>query len=144
MKKSIFILILLISFCGCKKESSETVQAPLIETNWVLSYIQDTKTSTITNFPADASGKISIVFTDSLNVISFSGICNVGGGSYSYSSTTGEIEINNLSCTKIACKYVEWEGYTTQNLSNAVSYKINGNNLFIYSGSTYNLSFTKE
>jgi heat shock protein HslJ len=113
-------------------------------TPWILSYIQDTKTNAITKYPNDAFSKISIEFTDSLNYIFFDGICNGGIGTYTYSSSTGAIKISGILTTAIACKYVEWEEYTTQNLDSAFNYKINGNNLAIYSNGVYNLYFTKN
>jgi heat shock protein HslJ len=141
MKKiAIFSFILILVGTGCKK----TADADLLKVKWVLSYIQDTKTNAITNYPNDAPRRISIVFTDSLNVISFNGICNGGAGTYSYSSSTGAIKITNLGTTLIACKDVEWESYATQSLNNASSYKISGSNLVIYSNSSYNLYFTQN
>jgi heat shock protein HslJ len=143
MKKIlIFSFIIILVGFGCKKASVK--DADLLKIKWILSYIQDTKTNTITNFPRDASGKISIVFTDSLNVISFSGICNGGSGTYSYSSSTGAITISNLLTTLIGCKYVEWETYTIQSLYKAFSYKINGDTMVIYSNGAYNLYFNQN
>jgi heat shock protein HslJ len=143
MKKIlIFSFILIFVGFGCKK--AVVKDADLLKVKWVLSYIQDTKTNAITNYPNDAPRRISIVFTDSLNVISFSGICNGGAGTYSYSSSNGAIKITNLGTTLIACKDVEWESYATQSLNNASSYKINGSNLVIYSNGSYNLYFTQN
>jgi heat shock protein HslJ len=141
MKKiEIFSFILILVGTGCKK----TADADLLKVKWVLSYIQDTKTNAIKNYPSDAARKISIDFTDSLNILSFSGICNGGAGTYSYSSNSGEIKLTNLGTTLIDCKYAEWEGYTIQNLYAAFRYKINGSSLEIYSNGTYNLYFTQN
>ena len=141
MKKiAIFSFSLVLIGTGCKK----TADADLLKIKWVLSYIQDTKTNAIKNYPSDAARKISIVFTDSLDILSFSGICNGGAGTYSLSSNSGEIKFTNLGTTLIACKYVEWEEYTIQNLYNAFRYKINGSSLEIYSNSAYNLYFTQN
>jgi heat shock protein HslJ len=96
------------------------------------------------NFPSDATKSISIVFNNSSDVLSFSGLCNNGSGTYTYSSITGVIKVTDLATTLIGCKYVEWETYTVQNMYHASSYKINGNNLVIYSNSEYNLYFTKN
>jgi heat shock protein HslJ len=143
MKKILIFSFILILVCfGCKKAAMNN--ADLLKVKWLLSYIQDTKTNAITNYPNDAPRRISIVFTDSLNVISFSGICNGGAGTYSYSSSNGAIKITNLGTTLIACKDVEWESYATQSLNNASSYKINGNSLVIYSNETYNLYFIRN
>jgi heat shock protein HslJ len=138
---TIFSFIVLVGF-GCKKAAVNN--ADLLKVKWVLSYIQDTKTNAITNYPGDAARKISIEFTDSLNIISFSGVCNGGWGTYAYSSANSAIKITNLMTTAIACKDVEWEEYTTQNLTNALSYKISGSNLVIYSNGSYNLYFTQN
>lgn len=143
MKKiAIFSFILILLGFGCKKENLK--DADLLKTKWILSYIQDTKTNAITNYPSDAARKISIVFTDSLNILSFSGICNGGAGTYSLSSNSGEIKFTNLGTTLIYCKYAEWETYTVQNLFYASRYKIDGNDLAIYSNGAYNLYFTQN
>jgi heat shock protein HslJ len=142
MKKTIFILAIIISCFGCKKDSLN--DNDLLKTTWILSYIQDTKTQAITNYPGDTTKKISIVFDGSSDIISFSGICNGGAGTYTSSSITGEIKVTDLGTTLIYCKYVEWETYTVQSLYYASSYKISGNNLAIYTSSAYNLYFTKN
>lgn len=131
--------MILVGF-GCKKANEK--DADLLKVKWVLSHIQDTKTNAIMNYPGDASRKISIVFTDSLNIISFNGICNGGWGIYSYSASTGAIKITDLCTTLIYCG--EWEGYAIQNLDSASSYKINGSSLEIYSDGSYNLYFTQN
>jgi heat shock protein HslJ len=141
MKKTILILVIIISCFGCKKDNLKDTD--LLKTTWILSYIQDTNTQVITNYPGDAAKKISIVFNDSSDIISFSGICNDGAGTYSYSSSTGAIKIS-VGTTLIYCNYVEWETYTVQNLYYASSYKITADNLAIYSTGKYNLYFTKN
>lgn len=142
MKKTIFILVIIITCIGCKKDSLNDID--LLKTKWTLSYIQDTKTQTITNYPIDATKKISIVFNEPSDIISFSGVCNGGAGTYKYSSITGEIKVTDLITTLIGCKYVEWETYTVQSLHYASSYKISGNNLAIYTSGAYNLYFTRN
>jgi heat shock protein HslJ len=127
---------------GCKETNLK--DAGLLNNKWILSFIQDTKTQAITNYPGDATGKISISFSGSSNDIGFNGLCNNGAGKYSYTSSTGEIKITDLATTLIYCKYVEWETYTVQNLYYASGYMINGNDLVIYSKGTYNLAFTKN
>lgn len=138
----IFCYMVILVGIGCKKENLK--DADLLNTEWTLSYIQDTKTHTVTNYPSDATKKISIVFSDSSNDIGFSGVCNGGAGKYTYSSITGEIKVTDLGTTLIGCKYDEWEIYTVQNLYYASSYKIDGNDLAIYSTGAYNLYFTKN
>jgi META domain len=125
---------------GCKK----TTDADLLKVKWVLSFIQDTKTNAIKNYPSDAARKISINFIDSLNVISFTGVCNGGWGTYSYSFSTGSIKVTNLATTQIGCQYGEWEGYTIQNSYTAFRYKIYSSSLEIYSNGEYNLYFTQN
>jgi META domain len=140
MKKiAIFSFILILVGTGCKK----TADADLLKVKWVLSYIQDTKTNAVTHYPSDATNKISIVFSDSSNVIRFSGVCNGGWGTYSYSFSTGSIKVTNLATTQIGCQFGEWEGYTIQNLYTAFRYKIYGSSLEIYSNGAYNLYFTE-
>jgi heat shock protein HslJ len=73
----------------------------------------------------------------------FTGICNSGSGTYTYSYETGEIEVTDLGSTKIYCQYIEWEEYTIQNLNKAYSYNLNGDQLIIFSHGPYNLNFTK-
>jgi len=141
MKKiAIFSFILILVGTGCKK----TADADLLKVKWVLSYIQDTKTNAIKNYPSDAARKISIDFTDSLNAISFNGVCNGGWGTYSYSLGSGSIQVTDLATTQIGCQFGEWEGYTIQNLYTAFRYKINESSLEIYSNGAYNLYFNKD
>jgi heat shock protein HslJ len=144
MKKILFLgFMMILVGIGCEKASFIEDTSALLKTQWVLSYIQDSKTNAITNYPTDAARKISIVFSDSLNLILFHGICNGGWGNFSYSPNSGDIQITVIGTTKIACKYCEWERYTIENLANAFSYKINGNYLEIFT-STYNLYFTQN
>jgi len=142
MKKTIFILVIIIFCFGCKKENLNDTD--LLKTTWILSYIQDTKTQAITNYPSDAAKTISIEFTNSSNIVFFRGVCNVGSGTYTYSSITDKIKVTDLITTEIYCKYYEWETYTVQSLYYASSYKIDGNDLVIYSNGEYDLYFTKN
>ena len=142
MIRTIFLLVIIGTFIECKKDSIK--DSDLLDAKWTLSYIQDTKTHAITHYPGDTARKISIVFNDSSDIVSFFGVCNGGAGTYTYSSIAGEIKITDLITTLIGCKYVEWETYTIQNLYYASRYKIDGTELVIYSGSTYNLYFNKN
>jgi len=141
-KKTVFILVITISCLGCKKDSHNDTD--LLKTKWLLSYIKDTKKQAITNYPSDAAKTISTEFTDKSNLLFFRGICNVGSGTYCYSSTTDKIKVTDLITTEIYCKYYEWETYTVQNLYYASCYKINGTELVIFSTGAYNLYFTKN
>jgi heat shock protein HslJ len=127
---------------GCKKDTIKDTD--LLNTKWTLSYIQDTRTQTVTYYPGDATKRISIVFDNSPDVVSFTGVCNNGSGTCTFSPSAGEIKITDLGTTKIWCKYVEWETYTVQSLYYASRYKKNGNYLVIYSGGAYNLYFTNN
>ena len=142
MKNAIFILIIIFFCFGCKKDSLN--DNDLLKKTWILSYIQDTKTQAITIFPGDAAKTISIEFTGKSNQLFFRGICNVGSGTYCYSSTTDKIKVTDLITTEIYCKYYEWETYTVQNLYYASSFEIDGNDLVIYSNGEYNLYFTEN
>lgn len=139
----ISICLILLGF-GCKKESYQNEQTSLSGTKWILSYIQDTRTNGIIYYPNDESKKISIAFTDSLNVLLFSGVCNGGQGIYSYSSVTDSFKVYYLGTTLIYCKYVEWEEYVTYNLQNAFRFAVNDNQLAIFSKGTYNLYFSRN
>jgi heat shock protein HslJ len=139
----IFSFIIILIGLSCDKEKPEE-QIPFLKTSWTLSFIRNTTNRATTYFPSDAARKINIVFTDSLNVVLFNGVCNTGSGVYSFSEANNSLEINFLGITQIYCKYVEWEAYTIQNLDNAFSYKINGSNLIIYSKGTYDLYFEKD
>lgn len=143
MKKIVIFsfFFILVGF-SCKKANKK--DADLLNTKWILTYIQDTRTKAVTHYPSDARNKISIVFSDTSNDIGFSGVCNGGTGKYTYSSITGEIKVTDLGTTLIGCKYDEWETYSVQNLYYASSYKINGNDLVIYSKGAYNLYFTEN
>jgi heat shock protein HslJ len=130
-------------FLSCMKSSADVTVTYLLNNKWILSHIQDTKTQIVTYYPADATKRISIVFDDSPHVVSLSGVCNNGSGTYTYSPFTGEIKVTDLGTTLIWCKYVEWETYTVQSLYYASRYDIDGNDLVIYSDGAYNLYFTR-
>jgi heat shock protein HslJ len=142
--KQIFIFLFISIFCGLSCRKTESVTSDLVGTKWALTTIQNTKTNTVQIYPDDASRKISIVFTDSLNTLAFTGICNSGTGTYSVSTDQGALSVQDLGTTKIYCKYAEWESYTVQNLNSAFGYKINGTTLTVYSGGDYNLNFISE
>ena len=74
--RKLLILSFIIVLVGidCKKESQTTGPAPLLKTKWVLTQIQATGKGAISYFPTDAPAKISIVFTDSENALTFKGI----------------------------------------------------------------------
>ena len=126
---------------GCAKDGSYNRNSPLLNTQWTISYIQNTKTGAILDYPADAMKKISVVFTDSLDIIEFSGICNGGQGKYSFSVLGNKLHVTDLMTTEVYCKYIEWEIYVALNLGNAYKYRITGNSLEIFSNGDYNLVF---
>jgi len=141
--KNILITVIGIVIIGfsCKKDNSSTGHIPLVKTKWILSYIQDTKTNKVINYPSVAIKKISISFSDSSSILYFGGVCNGGQGKYSYSTDDGTIKVSELATTKIACNYDEWEVYVTNNLDYAYQYKTTDNKLEIDSKGTYNLIF---
>jgi len=141
--KRIIFALGIVAFCfGCQKENPEDYD--LLNTKWILSFIQDTGTNAVTDFPDDAAKRISVFFDDKSDIVWFTGICNVGSGTYTFSPATGEIKINDLITTEVWCKYIEWEIYTGQNLLFASSYEIDGDSLVVFSNGEYNLYFTKD
>jgi heat shock protein HslJ len=142
MKKLSLFICIIITFCaGCKKENEP--ENNLLKTKWTLFSIQNPVTDSITAFPIESERKITIVFTDSLNVLLFKGVCNSGAGTYSLTTIPHEIFISEIITTKIGCKYVEWEGKVTQILQNAFNYTVYGNNLVIVSNGG-SMFFTKN
>ena len=139
----ITVLALILLGLSCKKDNYSTRPTTLVKTKWILSFIKDTKSNEIINYPSDAKNKIIISFSDSLNILYFGGVCNGGQGKYSYSITDGSIKITDLGTTLIACKYIEWEEYVSSNLYDAFKYNTNGDNIEIDSKGTYNLFFIK-
>jgi heat shock protein HslJ len=146
MKTSIlYLYIFFLLFIGCQKKENNS-DPPLLNTQWNLVSIQNTKTNAITNYPADVKqvwGYEYISFTK--DSITIKGLCNGGGGKYSISTKTDSISFyKSLGMTLALCKYEEWENYLWQNLDSAYFYNINGNNLIIYSKGTYNLNFVTQ
>lgn len=125
---------------GCEKTSFK--DALLLNTKWVLSSIQDTKTYTVTNVPNNIPQEF-IIFSDASNKLIVKGTCGGYSGTYSYSNdsiiTSGEYVF-----TGGFCKYYQWEDTLLNNLSGIIKFKIVGNYLTIYSAGTYNLNFTAE
>jgi heat shock protein HslJ len=132
MKKLSLFMVVIITFCtGCKKENEP--ENGLFKTKWTLFSIQNTVTDSITAFPAESERKITLVFTDSLNILLFNGVCNNGSGTYSLTTIPHEITISDIITTEIGCKYGEWEGKVTQILHNAFNYSVYWPNLVIVS-----------
>jgi len=135
----LFITIFLLTSCERKENGTDTGQLPLLKTEWILSSIQDTKTNAVTIFPSNVKSE-SIIFTDSLNALIIKGVCNGCSGSYSIRDTS--ISTSGMSCTMIYCS--KWEDYLFYNLGGTFQYKINNNQLTIYSKGTYNLNFISK
>jgi heat shock protein HslJ len=142
--EKIYIIIFISLFCGSSCRKSIMNDSELIGTTWTLSAVYDTKTGNELTFPADASRKITVVFTDSLNMVAFTGICNAGTGTYSVLPDQQTLNVLNLGSTKIYCKYAEWETYTIQNLNSAFRYTIKGTTLTVYSTGDFNLTFISK
>jgi heat shock protein HslJ len=134
---------LLIMASGCKKDKEKRDQ-DLTKIKWSLEYLQNTGTKVRSYFPSAEPQKISIIFTDSLSTLLFSGICNNGSGTYTYSAATGELSIHDLKLTLILCNNVVWENYTAQNLLNARRYEIRNDSLTIFSSAGSDLHFSRR
>ncbi|MDP4188711.1 MAG: META domain-containing protein [Bacteroidota bacterium] len=146
LKKSGWLLFLpgifLIMMLGCNKNEIGTRQVnPLLLCKWMLSYIQDTRTMQIINYPANYPVKESIEFTND-STMAFYGTCN--GGRAEYSIQNNQIIISNLCTTLIFCSYYKWENYLRNNLDSAYSYDVSVQALKIYSKGSYNLYFVRD
>jgi len=140
----VLLLALIVLSLSCKKDNPPTAESsPLIKTKWILTQIQNTKTKEVINYPSDARKKITISFSDSMNILNFSGVWNGGSGQYSYSVADGTIKVTDFFTTLIYGKYVEWEDYVRDNFYEASRYKTYGDTLEIESKGTYNLFFVK-
>jgi heat shock protein HslJ len=143
MKKTSVLIIIIISIgIGCEK--GHLTDSDLLDCDWVLTHIQDTRTNVSTVYPADALRSISIHFYSTSDMMFFTGECNSGSGKYEFTSLPGELIISDIAITEIGCTYNNWESYVVHNLQNNSGYRITGNKLDIYSNSTYNLYFTKN
>ena len=138
----ILVYCFIITFIGFGCEKENLRDADLTNKIWELNSIEATQTDVMTDFPSDASENISIIFSDTSNIVGFNGICNSGAGTYTLTDSSGGIEISDVFTTLVGCKYGEWETYTIQNLLDAYSYEINGDDLIIYSHGDYNLYFS--
>jgi heat shock protein HslJ len=143
MKTAISILCLFyLTYLGCRKQDPQA-DPPLLNTNWVLSSIQNTRTKANLQFPlASTHTSEYITFTDS--ILTVKGICNSGRSSIQLFTYNDSIRISGVGSTFIYCDFINWEDYLWHNLDSAFSYKINGNQLVIYSKGTYNLNFIAE
>jgi heat shock protein HslJ len=135
----LFITILLLTSCERKENDTNGGQQPLLKTEWILTSIQNTRTNDITIFPTNVKSE-SIIFTDSLNTLRVKGVCNGCTGTYSVKDAS--ISACGLMCTMIYCS--RWEDYLFSNLNSMFQYKINTNQLTIYSRGSYNLNFISK
>jgi len=136
--KSNFIFIILLFLISCEKKDA-SIQ-PLLNTQWFLTSIQNTKTNEITKFPDNLNPREYIIFKDPLNTLTVSGICNGCGGTYSLNNDL--ISTSGLACTQIYCS--QWEDYLFYNLDSIFRYEIKNDQLTIYSKGTYNLNFVSK
>ena len=143
MIQSVSLLCLFsLIFLGCRKHDPKT-DPPLLNTHWALSSIQNTRTKANLQFPLDSAHTSEyITFTDS--ILTVKGICNSGRSSYLLFSYNDSIRINGVGSTFIYCYFINCDYYLWHNLDSAFSYKINGNQLVIYSKGTFNLNFIAE
>jgi heat shock protein HslJ len=135
----IFIIILFLTSCERKDNNTDTGQLPLLNTEWILTSIQNTKTNVVTIFPSNVRNE-SIIFTDSLNSLRVKGVCNGCAGTYLVIGAS--VSTSGLMCTMMYCS--KWENYLFYNLDSMFHYKINNNLLTIYSRGSYNLNFISK
>ena len=135
--KNAFLISALLLLVAC--ESGQVQLKPFANTKWTLTAIQNTSTNSIIYYPETLT-KESIVFVDSINTLQGTGVCNGCGGTYTVDSETVKIKI--LGCTQIFCKGYEWEDYLFGNLDSIYKYKMDFNQLTLYSKGTYNLIFS--
>jgi len=142
MRKMILLLFIL-SFTFCEKSGFQ--DANLINKQWNLTSLQDTRTNTIINYPAYVKqqwGFEQIYFTT--DSVSIKGLCNVGNAIFSTFSKNSAIKFSGFRITYAYCQYEQWEQYLLHNLDSAYTYKITGNQLVIYSRGTFNLNFVEQ
>ncbi|MCU0363898.1 MAG: META domain-containing protein [Bacteroidales bacterium] len=142
--KRILVLLYMILACAWSCEKGNITDTELVDTDWVLTQIQDTKTGDFLDFPSDAQREISIFLDGDSNALYFTGICNFGSGTYEFTSSRGKIHISDIVTTLMACNHVDWEIYTARNLEDNSGYRIDGDKLEVYSNGTHNLIFTRE
>jgi heat shock protein HslJ len=146
MKTVISILcIFCLIFLDCRKQDPKTdlPDLTLLNTHWTLSSVQNVRTKANLQFPfASSHTSEYLTFTDS--ILTVKGMCNSGRSSFQLFSYNDSIRINGVGRTFIYCDFINWEDYLWHNLDSAFSYKINGNQLVIYSKGTYNLNFIAE
>ncbi len=142
MKKNILLIsILLSTSIGCKKSDNEKSN-PLLTGEWIFTSIQNIKTKQTLNYPDSISVKEFIVFTDSASILSWSGICNYGWGTYSINGNYINFP-DGIFDSKIGC-FNNWDGYLYDNLDSAFEYNINAIQLEIKSRGSFNLFFEKK
>jgi heat shock protein HslJ len=145
--RNLLIAVLILFIFSCKKENHAIENKQILNITWYLTTIQNNRSSESIHYP-DTLKYESITFTDSLNTLAISGICNGGSGKYSFSGN--KIDINSISTTEIYCKYYQWEEILIHNLDSAYEYKIEYTKvlnsakkaqLTIFSKGNYNLTF---
>lgn len=140
--KSLIMLCttLLLINVACKKDNIDIITNLSIDnTKWNLIDIINSTTYEEIIPPEDIN--IVITFFDS-TIVSLA-VCNTGQGIY----TTRKDSIN-ISCgfTKMWCKLgskypIIWESVYIQNLNSSMKFKINDDELLLYSSGEYNLKF---
>ena len=146
MKTNILLFILLFLFIGCNKKNTNTytgTPVPLLKTKWILTSIQNTTTSLITNYPSNGPSEY-IIFTDSLNILNIKGSCNNCFSYYSIGNNDSIVTKSGGISTLISCENIQWETDLLNSLGHMYKYKIYGNDLSIYSNGTYNLNLVSQ
>jgi heat shock protein HslJ len=145
--RNILIAGLILVIFSCKKENTAIENNKILNVTWYLISIQNTTSLEVINYP-DTLQYENITFTDSLNTLAISGICNGGSGKYSISGN--KIAVNSIATTERYCEYYHWEEILIHNLDSAYEYNIeyikvinNGKKTYltIFSKGNFNLTF---
>jgi len=137
-----FLCIFLLILTECTdKTVNPQLYAPLLNKQWMLVSIQNTANGQIINFPDNLTQKEWILFNDSMMRVDDG--CNGCAGNY-YLTNDNMIHIYNMTCTQKFCINYIWNNYLDDNLSNAIYYRIMGNQLTLFTNGTYNLNFVSQ
>lgn len=138
----IFLLTIILLVQSCKK-GNDSGGSGIVNTTWQLEYLINTRDKSRLDFPADEQNRITISFTDSLNTLMFTGICNSGSGFYYISQKNNELTIEDIKITLIHCRNIIWESYAIDNLEKAASFTAHDNVLTVYTKGEYDLYFSR-
>ncbi|MDE7069397.1 MAG: META domain-containing protein [Alistipes sp.] len=115
------LVILTAACCPCRKHAKST-NIPLAGTVWQLAQLDGRA------FAAEAD-RFTVVF-DGKGNLSGEGACNRLMGSYE-ASASGDLKIDRMASTRMACPDMETEARFMQLLSEATHYRIDGQMLML-------------